>query len=708
MKLITNNPFRIAGIPANASARETQRQKGKLIAYSRVGREITTDYDFTFLDTIERTEETLNKAFSDIQQNQDKINHALFWFLNASPFDNTAIEYLKNENKEKAVEIWEKVTRNKEINPQNFSAFNNLGTYKLLSQSQADIKEGIEAKIKLIESEIFKNFVESITDNYFKADSLKQIEKFIDELLAQFNNQYTNSQILELFSNCKGSTQKYLSKKFTEERIYSIEKQIEKSKDKRKTDKEGAYKFGLNLAENSRDDLSAIKDILGEKDLTYKSIADKLANEILQCGIDYFNESQKNGSSDNYLESSQKLAKLANKIVVGKLISDRVKDNLITLEKLKNSEIEHVIQLLYSIKKSYSENGHSVLSRIGELISSDNELLSGEKRLDYHAIMNNIDFYIDWDKANTLVLEAIDGINISEIKYNIAESLRDEFLGLINWYKNCTLDPSQIDDFIDEYENTKPKLSFELLSSEVININNDPFYSKFFEGIRVLLKLEVFDDATINFNVNRKGLDLKKIFEDSSFADSLETYNNLFESFNPSNKSILEKALKEFKQKIKIPRTKIHYEYHYNESIKLNRGLREIILPCNKSKEVDKNKFQVEIYVEDSELLTKTFVIKESPSKKLKKEIEVAEKNLKLIQQTNYFANEIGEAERKMNIIKVFKFFRPKAEKMREIQSQQSKIENLKIKSTEVKKKKIKTQEEKLYKLKMELSVAKD
>lgn len=132
MELIKNNPYRIAGILSNATAREFEKQRGKIRAFAKVGKEIKSDYDFQILSTINRTEDSVNKAFSNVEQNQDKVNFALFWFLNANPFDDTAIEYLKNGNEEKAVEIWEKVTRNKDVNSKNFSAFNNLGTCKLL------------------------------------------------------------------------------------------------------------------------------------------------------------------------------------------------------------------------------------------------------------------------------------------------------------------------------------------------------------------------------------------------------------------------------------------------------------------------------------------------------------------------------------------------------------------------------------------------
>ena len=150
MELIKNNPYRIAGILSNATTKELEKQKGKIKAYSKVGKEIKSDFDFQILGIIDRTEDSVNKAFSNVEQNQDKVNFSLFWFLNANPFDNTAIEYLKNGDAEKAVEIWEKVTTDKDVNSKNFSAFNNLGTYKLLSKNKPDIKTGIDAKIKLV------------------------------------------------------------------------------------------------------------------------------------------------------------------------------------------------------------------------------------------------------------------------------------------------------------------------------------------------------------------------------------------------------------------------------------------------------------------------------------------------------------------------------------------------------------------------------
>jgi hypothetical protein len=88
VKLILENPYRKIGILANATAREIQARKGKISAFAKVGKEITSDYDFPFFNPLQRTDVGIDKAFSDIEQNQNKVEHSLFWFINLNTIDN--------------------------------------------------------------------------------------------------------------------------------------------------------------------------------------------------------------------------------------------------------------------------------------------------------------------------------------------------------------------------------------------------------------------------------------------------------------------------------------------------------------------------------------------------------------------------------------------------------------------------------------------
>lgn len=378
MKLIQDNPYRIAGILSNANARELERQKAKITRYASIGRQVDSELDFPFLGNIDRSESSITKAFSGIEQNQDKVSHSLFWFLKANTFDETAINYLINGDKDKAVEIWDKVTNGKEVTSKNFSCFNNIGTLKLLSDSKDEIKEGLEAKIKLIESSNFADFVHTVADQTYTIDNQKQAEKFVDDVLKQFKGQYSSSDTLKLFSNCNGTTQKYLSQKFTEEPLHNIESQIESTKNKRKTNKSGAYELGLKLFVNCKDDLATLKSLLGTSDLRYKMIADNLAKEVMQCGIDYFQEWKE---SKNPSEEGLKLLKYAQSIAIGSQTKDRIKENINGIEEWAKTapvkkEFEFILKKLVAFR-----NANDTIENARDLVSSCKPKLQSMKSI---------------------------------------------------------------------------------------------------------------------------------------------------------------------------------------------------------------------------------------------------------------------------------------------------------------------------------------
>lgn len=379
MKLIQDNPYRIAGILSNASEREVVRQKSRILKSAGIGRQVDSELDFPFMNTVDRTDlNSVNKAFSGIEQNQDKVSHSLFWFLKANTFDETAINYLINGDKDKAVEIWDKVTNGKEVTSKNFSCFNNIGTLKLLSDSKDEIKEGLEAKIKLIESTQFANFVHTVADQTYTIDNQKQTEKFIDDVLEQLKGKYSSSDTLNLFSNCDGTTQKYLSQKFTEEPLHKIESQIESTKNKRKTNKSGAYELGLKLFVNCKDDLATLKSLLGTSDLKYKMIADNLAKEVMQCGIDYFQEWKE---SKNPSEEGLKLLKYAQSIAIGSQTKDRIKENINGIEEWAKTapvkkEFEFILKKLVAFR-----NANDTIENARDLVSSCKPKLQSMKSI---------------------------------------------------------------------------------------------------------------------------------------------------------------------------------------------------------------------------------------------------------------------------------------------------------------------------------------
>jgi hypothetical protein len=481
---------------------------------------------------------------------------------------------------------------------------------------------------------------------------------------------------LKLFSTCNVTTQKYLAQKFTEEPIHKIESQIETCKKKRKANKGNAYEYGLKLYTSTKDDLTLLKSILGTSDLKYKALADKLANEIMQCGIDYFNESQENNSRDNYIESAQKLTKLADSIAVGKLTKDRAKDSLATLEDMKDREVAQAIALLQSVKDAYETNEQKIRQQVKELKESDPLIRLGHRTINQSAVEDNIKNSIDWDKVNDLLKEILPDESLERIKASSNNELKSEFVKLAYWLKEYSQSNSLINRVIENYKGIPPKLSFKIVSSKVQitdskNVLIDkPLYTKFIRYIGLKLDIEVTESSSISLYVKY---------------------------VNPSGKTKLNKNL-----------TPLNYTIQTDTT--LNIQTKTLNLPGWGNSEkctYELGEHRIEVYVDEYLIHTKKYTVDLAPSERLEKEIASAEKKLREINQTDYYESEIRSAKNEMSEIQKFKLFRGSSKKQSQIQAQQTKIDKLTQRSKDEKKKDIQTQEEKIYKLKMELSAAK-
>lgn len=640
MDIIKNNPYRIIGILSNATAKEIQSRKSKITAYAKVGKQITSDFDFPLFNSIEREHDKIEKAFSAIQQSKEMLENSLFWFLNANSFDETAINYLRNGDKEKAIEIWKKVTTEKEVTPKNYSCFNNIGTLKLLGESQEEIKEGIEKKIKLIESDSFKNFVHSVAGEAFIIDNQKQVENFINDIIKQFQGKYSNADTLKLFSNCNGTTQKYLSQKFTEEPVHNIESQIERTKKKRNENKINAFQFGLKLYENTKADLTLLNSLLGVNDLKYKMIADNLAKEIMQCGIDYFNESKENKSKEEYLENALTLNRIADSIAVGKLTKDRAKDHIATLEEIKDQELSEAIIVLQSIKDLYLENERNIRQQIKQLEQSDYEIRIGRKTINHRAVEDNIKNSIEWQKVNEMIVDLLSDNNLKKIKECNKDEQKREFLELANWLKENSLRNSTIVTIINKYKNIPPKLPFKIISSDVTNTHNKPLYTKFIRYIGLNLKIQVTKEKSIT-------LYIKYINPDGSLRRNSET--------SPVG-------------------------YSRSETQKLNTHTRSIDISGWGNAEkciynVGKNR--IEVYVDEYMIHSNDFFVDLAPSEKLEIELKKAEERLIVIKNFQYFKSEFDTLNSDMNKIQKWQFLRSQSDREIQINEKQKQIDSL-------------------------------
>ncbi|RZK01877.1 MAG: hypothetical protein EOO43_23660 [Flavobacterium sp.] len=163
-------------------------------------------------------------------------------------------------------------------------------------------------------------------------------------------------------------------KELVQKPVEVIEKKIEDSRSKRKSNKLSAYKIGCELYQNTQGSLALIKSILGNSDLKYISISDKLSDEILQCGIDYF-KLYKETDTDPSTDTAD-LFRKAKLLAIGKIAKQRCQENTENLQEWidekptrdKQNKIKIDLEVLLDILEEYDD--------ADETIANANELIS--------------------------------------------------------------------------------------------------------------------------------------------------------------------------------------------------------------------------------------------------------------------------------------------------------------------------------------------
>jgi len=441
MNAVINNPYRTLGLFGNSREKELQRQLSKLKAYTSTGKEVCFDYDFPFFGNIVRNPERVQEAASKIEQSKNKVHFALFWFLNSGHLDEAALNNLKEGHIEKATEIWEKTIKDDVVTAKNFSSISNLSTLQLGivtfngSFDPGKFTYSIELKGKLLLSDVFNSFVSTVIGESITINNDAVLKEFADEIL-QIVKPYLNksnglktSQLINAFNSFPNEIRQYVSNKFTDRPLSNIENQIEKTKQKRGESPRNAEQYGEELYKNAKEDLVFLKNTWGANNIQYQMIADKAANEILQCSIDFFNKNQDIDADNNYHEKATKLAKLANEIAVSSRAKDRIKENINTLEEMKDREILQAIAILQSVKDAYETNK----AQIHLQVAIQQRSLGYGQTINWSKVNDLIENSLDWSKVASLIKEVIPPRNVEKIKNVKNQTKLDEYKNLVKF-----------------------------------------------------------------------------------------------------------------------------------------------------------------------------------------------------------------------------------------------------------------------------------
>ena len=355
--IIMQNPHRILGVYANSPRRDIVANKTKASRFVQVGRTIVFPLDLNeFLSPIVRTNDLLKEAEAHLAVAKEQIEHAQFWFLKMTPLDDIAFNHLFVGNMEQALAIWAK--------QDNLSSLQNR---MICSFIKCELKHALTFAEQLY-VKFGSNYITQIdSSSTLNMSRIELIHLFIDSL----------KKDIDISTICKNvlnrEWKEYARDCAIKPIINTILTEIEEAKTVDHKNGVLRKEAVLNLIIKTKTPFTQLKELLSTEDPQFQLVADKLGLEMLQCGIDYFN------NSDNEYAAKDVLWILnhALTIVAGTCAKQRCEENIKTLQRIIN---ELPPKEVFNEDKAIKEEISHFL-RLPSKISHANLLLTNTKPL---------------------------------------------------------------------------------------------------------------------------------------------------------------------------------------------------------------------------------------------------------------------------------------------------------------------------------------
>ena len=315
MNVLKNNPYRLLGVYTNSPTKERLANHNRMKAFLKVGKSVSFSLDLPqYLQPINRTDTLVADADAKLALPKDQMFYALFWFIKTTPLDDIAFNHLIAGERSKAEDIWQK--------KETLSSLQNRIVCALMYD---DYKQALScAETLYANMEYVNQFVSAVIGTGGNVSVTDLPFTFLDALCEEIDVQ----KILPHIEN--SIWKEHISGKAINPLIDTIQNAIAIANKSRGKGSLARLEAGEVLMKSTKATLQQLMSLLPKTDLQYQMIADKLGFEILQCGIDYFNEADEADTA----HKAMKLQKYAMGIVVGQMAKDRCKENVDTLQKI--------------------------------------------------------------------------------------------------------------------------------------------------------------------------------------------------------------------------------------------------------------------------------------------------------------------------------------------------------------------------------------
>lgn len=316
---VANNPFRTLGVFANASQKEITANARKIKRFIEVGKPAEFPSDLNnILPPVNRTAETVDAALALISNPLEKYKAALFWFASVDDIDNIGLQNLQNGNIAKAKEIFEKK-----------KSWHSSLNVSSMAFAQNQLETAVASIMDSIHNYTYPTDIASaVCGEEFQIYEYDAAHMVIDALLEDIP--LPQCRVLIKEHGQADDDDEYLNELLFAKYTKLINDAIAAAKSASKTNPQASLDAGRRLKETTEEPLKEFALYAGENDTEYGLTADRLANQILQCAIDYYNDSIDRFAVFDALE----LTEYALSIVKGQVKKDRCQQNLDILKKI--------------------------------------------------------------------------------------------------------------------------------------------------------------------------------------------------------------------------------------------------------------------------------------------------------------------------------------------------------------------------------------
>lgn len=314
MNIIENNPYRQLGVYANSSTKERLANLNRLKAFLKVGKLVSFPLDLPqLLPPANRSEESVADAVAKLTLPREQMLYGQFWFLKATPIDEVAFRHIATGDVVSAERIWQK--------KEDASSLQNRIVCALM---KGDYDSALSCANTLYNN---VSYVRQLKSEVVGEDGNVKVEDMPLAFLDALSDEVGGRTLLPYLS-C-ATWKKHVEDKAVKPLIESIDNAINEAQKSKGKASQARYATGTKLCKETKSALTQLKQMLSASDLQYQMIADKLGLAILQCGIDYYNDSDEPNSA----LKAMKLQGYANSIVVGAMAKDRCQKNVEILQK---------------------------------------------------------------------------------------------------------------------------------------------------------------------------------------------------------------------------------------------------------------------------------------------------------------------------------------------------------------------------------------